>query len=54
VKEDWSDFEKYVFEKLERLTQDVSILKGKAAAWGAFAGIIGFGVCELIVKIWPQ
>lgn len=54
MKDEWSDFEKYVFEKLEKLSSQVSSLRAQAALVGGIAGIIGVAICELVMKSWAK
>ena len=54
MKDSWSDFEKYVFEKLEKLSSQVSSLKAQAALVGGIAGIIGVAVCEIVIRSWAK
>lgn len=35
--------------KLDRISEQVWMLKGKAAAWGAFGGLLGAGVVAVLV-----
>ena len=46
----WSDFEKYVIEKLDALTIKVENLRGRATFAGALAGILGSGICLAIFE----
>lgn len=48
---DWTDFEKYVFEKLEYLTIAVSHLEGRAMVWGAIGGMVMGLASTLAIKI---
>jgi len=40
MNENWTDFEKYVFEKLEKLDRRLTILEVKALMIGAFGGFL--------------
>lgn len=53
----WTDFEKYVFsalgsqaEQIVRLREEIASLKGRAATWGAIAGMIATVTGEMILK----
>lgn len=54
MKENWSDFEKYVFGALERLDSRLSKLEGRASVWGALAGVVGAAVIEAAFKIFQH
>ncbi len=50
MKDEWNDFEKYVFEKLNDITEELSRLKAHARFWGVTAGILGVAIAEFIIK----
>lgn len=50
MKENWSDFEKYVFQKLGEMSEQISQLKTQAAVWGALAGLISVVLAEGIAR----
>lgn len=55
MKDSWTDFEKYVFGELKTISHKISKLEGRAATWGALAGVIVAGITEVLVKaIWHQ
>jgi hypothetical protein len=54
---EWSDFEKYVFAQLakmsaqiEGISEQVWKLRGQAAIWGAIAGAAGVALFEILFK----
>ena len=49
MKDNWSDFEKYVFERLEGINTRLSLLEGKAIMLGGISGLLA----ALAVKLWP-
>lgn len=51
MRENWTDFEKYMFHAMGRLDSRLSKLEGRASVWGAVAGIIGAAVIEAIFKV---
>lgn len=50
MKDSWTDFEKYVFGELSKISSEISNLKGRAAAWGAIAGLIVSSLGPEIIK----
>ncbi len=50
MKEDWSDFEKYVFQKLADIQEQLIVLRTQAAGWGALAGIVTVIIAEMISR----
>ncbi len=51
MNEKWSDFEKYVFAELSKISAEIATLKGRAAVWGALAGLIVTVVGEAALKV---
>ena len=49
MRDNWTDFEHYVFDKLEKMSEEISGLKTKAAIAGGVAGIVGVAVCEMFI-----
>lgn len=47
----WTDFEKYVFTKLSEIERDIAALKGRAAMWGAVAGVAAGAVSHAFITI---
>lgn len=44
MNENWTDFEKFVFEALTDLQKEVAALKVKAGIWGGLAGLVAGGL----------
>ena len=40
MKDNWTDFEKYVFDKLEKIDRRLTVIEVKAALWGSIAGLV--------------
>ena len=42
------------FDMLTAISEQVWVLKGKAAAWGAFGGLLGAGVIAIFVHLFGK
>lgn len=47
MKDHWTDFEKYVFEKLEKMDHRLTLLEGKALVFGGIAGLIASALMKV-------
>lgn len=50
MRDNWTDFEKFVFKELKTISKEIYELKGKSAAWGAFAGAVAACLGDLVLK----
>lgn len=57
----WTDFEKYVFEKLEKLSDEISLIneknssmRGQIVLIGSIASVIGVAICEMVIRAWAK
>ncbi len=50
MNQNWSDFEKFVFQKLSTIEQEIASLKARAAVWGAAAGALTYVVSQFVIK----
>ena len=50
MQENWTDFEKWVFEQLTDIQKRISTVEGKTAILAGFFGVLGGVISRLMMK----
>lgn len=51
MKDSWTDFEKYAFEKLEKIERRLSVLEGKWIVVAGISAVVGVAVAEFLLGV---